>query len=114
MKAKTIGILAAGAVLVLWLLPQFFRTLASFGPESLAILLIFGLPMVAVIGGLFIVALKVLKSGSSGHPHPEGDDAQMIQELYQGMARMEQRIESLETIILEKHRSHQEEETFPR
>lgn len=31
-------------------------------------------------------------------------EAQMIQELYQGLARMEERIETLETILLEKDR----------
>ncbi len=30
------------------------------------------------------------------------NEAQMIQEMYQNLARMEQRIESLETILLEK------------
>lgn len=30
--------------------------------------------------------------------------AQMIQEMYQGLARMEERIETLETILLEKER----------
>jgi phage shock protein B len=31
-------------------------------------------------------------------------EAQMIQEMYQGLARMEERIETLETILLEKDR----------
>ena len=38
----------------------------------------------------------------------EGEsEAQMIQEMYQGLARMEERIETLETILLEKDKERQ-------
>lgn len=71
----------------------------------LAVLLIFGTPFVAVIGGLFIAALKILKGSSSRQSRQlQVEETRLIQELYQGLSRMEQRVETLETLLLDQDR----------
>jgi phage shock protein B len=60
-----------------------------------AVLLIFG-------GPIFLIALAILKGGKSKKGrNMEADEARKAQEIYQGITRMEERIEALETIILE-------------
>lgn len=56
--------------------------------------LIFGLP---VICGTLIVLAVILKSKKK---EPNSDESKLIQELHHGLTRMEKRIESLESIIL--------------
>ena len=79
----------------------------GFGPEEvigvLAIVLIFGTPFVAVIGVLGLIALKILK----GQPGRKGlqlnsQETKIMQEIYQGLSRLDKRVESLETILLDK------------
>ncbi len=58
---------------------------------------IFAIPIVLVLG-----ALRVLtKSGSAGKEMGM-EEARIMQDLHQGLARMEQRIEALETILLDR------------
>ncbi len=60
-----------------------------------AVLLIFG-------GPIFLIALGILKGGKTKKGQKmETDEARRAQEIYQGINRMEGRIEALETIILE-------------
>jgi phage shock protein B len=59
----------------------------------------------AIIGSTIIVAIKVLKGGlSRGGQKIEAEEAEMIQEIYQGLSRMEERVEALETILLDTKR----------
>jgi phage shock protein B len=59
----------------------------------------------AIIGSTIIVAIKVLKGGlSRGGQKIEAEEAKMIQEIYQGLSRMEERVEALETILLDTKR----------
>lgn len=80
----------------------------------MAILLEFVLGIMFV--GLLIVALltllgiKLFKSGGGVRQTEEGQaEARMIQEMYQGMSRMEQRIETLETLLLDKESENREQ-----
>jgi hypothetical protein len=57
-----------------------------------AVVMIFGIPIIVIICGT-IVKLK----SKTNHEDPE--QTKMIQEIYHGLARMEQRIEALETIL---------------
>jgi phage shock protein B len=60
------------------------------------ILMTAGLLLVgAVIFGIIRLFTRTGREGGE-------NEAQMIQEMYQGLARMEERIETLETILLEK------------
>jgi phage shock protein B len=59
----------------------------------------------AVIGGTIIMAIKAIRgrrSGEASHLNPK--ETRMIQEIYNGLARMEERVEALETILLDRER----------
>ena len=57
----------------------------------------------AVTGGLALAALKILKGSPRRHSQQlDIDETKLIQELYQGLLRMEERIEALETLVLDQ------------
>ena len=59
----------------------------------------------AIIGSTILMAIKLLKGeGSPKRQKTMNDEAKTIQEVYQGLARMEERVEALETIILDRGR----------
>ena len=59
----------------------------------------------AVIGGTILMGIKIIKGGFSRQSQQShAEEARMIQEIYQGLSRMEGRVEALETIILERTR----------
>jgi phage shock protein B len=63
----------------------------------------------AIIGSTIVMIVKVLKGGFSPRSQRfEAEEAKMIQEMYQGLSRMEQRVEALETIILDRERKEHE------
>lgn len=66
-----------------------------------------------IIGGAFlaflliiaavIMIIRMLREGfTPGTGRMEAREARMIQEIYQGLGRMEERVETLETILMEK------------
>ena len=60
---------------------------------------------VLMTAGLLLVgavAFGVFKLFSRSGKEGTEDETRMIQEMYQGLVRMEERIEALETILLEK------------
>ncbi|MBB5349160.1 phage-shock protein [Desulfoprunum benzoelyticum] len=70
----------------------------------IAVAIVFGsiVMMVALVCGTVLTLVKARREGLS----PSGrkartDEAAVIQELYQGLARMEKRVEALETILME-------------
>ncbi len=72
---------------------------------SLALLLIFGPVFAAVVGGIFLKALKIWKGISPEQSQQlRAEETRLIQELYQGLSRMEERVEALETILLERRK----------
>jgi phage shock protein B len=59
----------------------------------------------AIIGSTILMAINIIKGGISHRDQKmQADEARMIQEIYRGLSRMEQRVEALEAIILERHR----------
>lgn len=55
----------------------------------------------AIIGGTILMGIKIKKGGLSPRDQrSRTEETRMIQEIYQGLERMEERIEALETIIL--------------
>jgi phage shock protein B len=70
--------------------------------EALIVAIIFGSIVLipAVIGGTILMSIKLLKGGTSRKDQAE--DSKIIQEIYQGLSRMEERVESLETILLDQ------------
>jgi phage shock protein B len=72
---------------------------------TLALLLIFGTPLVAVAGGILIKVLKILKGMSLRQGKQFSvEETKLIQEMYQGLSRMEERVEALETLLLDRER----------
>ena len=68
------------------------------------ILLIFGTGFVAVAGGLALAALKILKGRPNRSRQLDSDETKLMQELYQGLSRLEERVEALETLVLDQDR----------
>ena len=78
---------------------------AQIGAGVLAIILIFGSFFVAVIGGLALAGWAIWRKTAPQQGHlAQADEAQMIQELYQGLLRMEERVETLESLLLDQER----------
>ncbi len=77
---------------------------------GLILTIIFGgsILALAIIGSTILMAIKILKGGLSQKGQKlQTDEARMIQEIYQGLSRMEGRVEALETIILDRERKDQ-------
>ena len=59
----------------------------------------------AIIGSTVLMGLKIIKGGiPPRNRKTQSDEARLIQEIYQGLARMEERVGALETIILDNQR----------
>jgi len=55
-----------------------------------------------VIGGTLLMAIKMRHDGMSRKGRREqAEEAGMIQEIYQGLSRLEERVESLETLLMD-------------
>jgi phage shock protein B len=73
----------------------------------IALSIIFGgsVVVLAIIGGTILLAIKLFKgTASKKGQQNQTDEAGMIQEIYKGLSLMEERIEALETIILDRER----------
>jgi phage shock protein B len=79
---------------------------SCFDTGTLAVLLIFGTPFIAVAGAVLIKALRVVTGTPSRREQKRllDDEAKQMQELYQGLVAMERRIEALETLLLDRER----------
>jgi len=63
----------------------------------------------AIIGGTILLGIKIKKGGlSPKNQRSQAEDTRMIQEIYQGLEGMEQRMEALEAIILKGQRKEGE------
>ena len=59
----------------------------------------------AIIGSTILMGIRIVKGGVSrkGQAY-QADETRMIQEIYQGLSKMEERVDALETILLEQER----------
>ena len=72
-----------------------------FGSLILLIALVFG----------FILAVKRNQAESRRRGEKHGsDETELIQEIHKGLSRMEERVEALETILLERERKKKRED----
>ena len=56
----------------------------------------------AIIGSTILMGIRLIRGGvSKKDRQSQTDEAKMIQEIHQGLARMEDRVDALETIILD-------------
>jgi phage shock protein B len=75
---------------------------------ALIMAIIFGgsVLVLAIIGSTILMAIKIIKGGvSKKEQRLQSNETKMIQEIYKGLSRMEDRVEALETIILERERT---------
>jgi hypothetical protein len=72
---------------------------------ALILSIIFGgvILVLAIIGSIVLLGIKIIKGGipSKGGRY-EAEEAKIIQEVYEGLNRMEARVEALETILMER------------
>ncbi len=69
----------------------------------IAVIVLFGIPLAAVVGGILLAMLKVLRSGPSRAERDHGaEETGLIQEINDGLVRMEERVEALETLLLDR------------
>ena len=74
------------------------------GPVIVAIVFGGTVLCLAIIGSTILMAIKIIKGGLSRKDQQvEADEAKVIQETYQELSKMEQRVEALETIILDRN-----------
>jgi len=58
-----------------------------------------------VIGSTILIAIKMLRGDLSREGQRlKGEEARTLQEIYQGLDRMEKRMEALETIVFDRER----------
>ena len=72
--------------------------------EHLAVILIFGIPVLYILGWIFLSAIKIIFGDNSSKEKKSlnAEETRIIQEIYQSLERMEKRIETLETLMLSK------------
>ena len=72
--------------------------------QVLIVAIIFGTVVLipAIIGGTILLSIRLLKGKTSRKD--QADDSKIIQEIYQGLSRMEERVEALETILLDREK----------
>jgi len=78
-----------------------------FSSAAITVFIVVGIP---VICGTAIAIAAILK-GKSDDGELSSDETKTLQEIHQGLSRMEKRIEALESIVIEqrdKHREHSE------
>lgn len=76
-------------------------------PEVIIVAIVFGgiVLALAIVGSTILMAIKILKGGLSRKGQRfHAEEARMIQEMYRGLSRLEERMEALETIILDRER----------
>jgi phage shock protein B len=67
--------------------------------------------ILAIVAGTILMAIKLIKGGvSRAQQSQQADEARTIQEIFQGLSRMEDRVEALETILLEREKEEQRNE----
>lgn len=66
--------------------------------------------IIGSVGITFSLIIKAFRSGSgSSTPAGDDDETRLIQEIYHGLTKMEDRIESLEALLIDNDRKKSEE-----
>ena len=77
------------------------------GPAELFFLCI----MVLILGGTLLGALRIWKGeGGKTRQTNNAEEARLIQDIYHGLLKMEERVEALETLLLERERENEKKE----
>lgn len=76
-----------------------------YGVVALSIIFGGAVLILAIVGGTILMAIKIFKgTASKKGQQNQTDEAGMIQEIHKGLSLMEERVEALETIILDRER----------
>ena len=71
----------------------------------LAVLLVILIPLVLIVVCAIVAALGILTRGRRRRTGTESEEeTRMIQEIYSGLARLDERVEALETLVLDRER----------
>lgn len=70
--------------------------------ESMFFQEIWSVVRLVVVCGFILMAIKLVRGPKKSSQSEQLDETQMIQDMYQGLGKMEQRIESLETLLMER------------
>ena len=63
----------------------------------------------AVVGGTILMTIRLRQGGLSRKDRKEQmNEAEMIQEIFSGLSKMEKRIDALETILIDRQGKEQE------
>ncbi len=63
------------------------------------------IPIIAILAGTFIASLKIIFGGRSAKSSDLADEeTRLIQDIYHGLLKMEERVESLETLLLDREK----------
>lgn len=79
--------------------------MAAWFPIALLLALLLFVSVVACVVGLLGGAMRM--AGHSPRPK-DAEDVRIMQEIHNGLTRMEERIEALETILLEREETRSE------
>ena len=72
---------------------------------TLAVLLILAIPLLFIAGTFALKALKILKGISpEQNQQLQAEETRLIQEMHRGLAKLEERVETLETLLLDRRR----------
>jgi len=72
---------------------------------TLAVLLILAIPLLSIAGTFALKALKILKGISpEQNQQLQAEETRLIQEMHRGLAKLEERVEILETLLLDLRR----------
>ncbi len=69
----------------------------------LIVLVVFG-SLLAAFGIICWTIVRIVSRGNSSG-NGSADESKLIQEIYHGLTKMEQRVEALETLLLERERT---------
>jgi len=77
----------------------------GIGFLELLVVVAFGIPLAAFVLAVLFFGLKIMSGETrKGGRQMGSEEARVMQEIHQSLSQMEKRIESLETILLEKER----------
>lgn len=64
-----------------------------------------GLVFLAIVCGAILMIIRMVKGGLSPDEKDEkSEETRMIQEIYQGLYQMEERVDALETILMDRQK----------
>jgi len=73
------------------------------GCGELAVIMIFGIPLAAIVCGSLVAIVKAIKGdGAARNRRLDEEQTRMMQEIFRGLEKMEKRVEALETLLQDR------------